>query len=110
MIKNNITNQDVLQRLGTNRNPFRFTKQRHFRYYGHFKRKSGFLAEFLEGTVEGNGTEEGHATTGWATTPGGRARRRGLHKYGYVSSPVKCRRKATSGEEMILLGNQKTIL
>ena len=51
--KDKITNQDVLQRIGTERNLLKCIKQRQLRYYGHIKRKSGFLAEILEGKVEG---------------------------------------------------------
>jgi len=45
--KDRITNNEVLAKLGTERNLS--VKQRQLRYYGHIKRQNGFLAYALEG-------------------------------------------------------------
>ena len=62
--KDKVTNQAVLQKLGTERNLLKSIKQRQLRYYGHIKRQNGFLCEALEGKLEGK-RPRGRPRTNW---------------------------------------------
>ena len=62
--KDRITNNEVLAKLGTERNLLKSVKQRQLRYYGHIKRQNGFLTHALEGKLEGK-RPRGRPRTTW---------------------------------------------
>ena len=62
--RDRVTNEEVLQRMGTERNLLKSVKQRQLRYFGHIKRRSGFLSQVLEGKLEGK-RPRGRPRTNW---------------------------------------------
>ena len=65
--KDRITNNEVLVKLGTERNLLKSVKQRQLRYYGNIKRQNGLLTHAIEGKLEGKRPRGRPRTTalGW---------------------------------------------
>ena len=62
--KGRITINEVLEKLGPERNLLKSVKERQLRYYGHIKRQNGFLTHALEGKLEGK-IPRGRPRTTW---------------------------------------------
>ena len=68
--KDNVTNVEVLRRLGTERQLLNDIQKRKLRYYGHIKRKNNILTTIVEGRLEGRrprGRPLGTAASGTLT-------------------------------------------
>ena len=62
--KDKVTNNEVLRKLGTERNLLKLVKQRQLRYYGHIKRQNSFLTHAIEGKIAGK-RPRGRPRTTW---------------------------------------------